>query len=67
MIVINTKLFSFNVGDYILIVWDIASKNYVVYQENKKHLVFLHPDSINDLSLKFSSGKYYDILKFNIL
>lgn len=47
----------FNVGDFVLIVWDITSKNYVVYQENKKNLVFLHPESINNLSLKFSSGK----------
>lgn len=52
-------MYRFNVGDYVLIVWNIVSRIYVVYQENKKNLVFLHPDNINELSLKFASGKLY--------
>ncbi|XP_025419378.1 RB1-inducible coiled-coil protein 1 isoform X2 [Sipha flava] len=43
---------SCNIGDFVLVVWDTTYKNYVVYQENKRNLVFLHPDSIENLSLK---------------
>lgn len=50
-------LYRCNAGDVVLVVWDSTYRNYVVYQENKKNLVFLHPDSIDNLSLKISSGK----------
>jgi len=63
---INISLFSFNVGDYVLVVWDSIYRNYVVYQENKRNPVFLHPDSIDNLFLKLGSGKYINIM-LNIL
>lgn len=56
-------LYSCNAGDFVLVVWDSTYKNYVVYQENKRNLVFLHPDSIDNLSLKLGSGKYYIEIK----
>jgi len=61
-ILINISLFSCNVGDYVLVVWDSIYKNYVVYQENKRNLVFLHPDSIDNLFLRLGSGKYFNIM-----
>lgn len=51
-------LYSCNIGDFVLVIWDTTYKNYVVYQENKRNLVFLHPDSIENLSLKLGPGKY---------
>lgn len=64
-------LYSCNVGDYVLVVWESSNKNYVIYQENKRNLVFLHPDSIDSLSLRLGSGEFYTLiltgLQFNIL
>jgi hypothetical protein len=51
-------LYRCNIGDFVLVVWDTTYKNYVVYQENKRNLVFLHPDSIENLSLKLGPGEY---------
>lgn len=51
-------IFSCNVGDYVLVVWDPSHRNYVIYQENQKNLIFLHPDSIDELSLKHGFGEY---------
>lgn len=48
---------SCNAGDYVLVVWDSIYRNYRVYQENKKNLVFLHPDSIDNLLLKIGSDE----------
>jgi len=45
-----------------LVVWDSIYRNYVVYQENKRNLVFLHPDSIDNFFLKLGSGKYLSIM-----
>ncbi|XP_050438839.1 RB1-inducible coiled-coil protein 1 [Adelges cooleyi] len=56
---------SCNVGDFVLVMWDAMYKNYVVYQENKKTLVFLHPDSIDSLSLKISSDEIPTIHHFS--
>jgi len=61
-ILIIISLFSCNVGDYVLVVWDSIYRNYIVYQENKRNLVFLHPDSIDNLFLKLGSGKYFTFM-----
>lgn len=61
-ILINILLFSCNVGDYVLVVWESIYKNYIVYQENKRNLVFLHPDSIDNLLLRLGSGKFFNIM-----
>ncbi|VVC27128.1 Hypothetical protein CINCED_3A022427 [Cinara cedri] len=45
---------SFNVGNVVLVIWDSIYRNYVIYQENNRNLIFLHPDSIDNLSLKVS-------------
>lgn len=50
-------IYSCNVGDFVLVVWDTTYKNYTVYQESDRNLVFLHPDSIDSLSLKLGPGK----------
>ncbi|XP_050530865.1 RB1-inducible coiled-coil protein 1 [Daktulosphaira vitifoliae] len=59
------SIISCNVGDFVLVIWDSTYKNYIVYQENKKNIVFLHPESIDTLSLKHNPDEIPAVQHFS--